>query len=248
MARPQKFRYSREALDDPQVAAKLAGLVLDIEELRAKRKQIDDQIAASYDAVDDAGFEKKFVRKTIALRAKEEGARVDEEQGLEAYEIAVEKGVSLVRTRRLGSYAAATGREITEHEQPEIPANEIHERPSTNDKAYLEAVPQDEASLAGTGSRMLADREGRSEGEAASADLPTNSNPQPTSSPEADKTGEVVPPPASPVAISDADVPAFLCKESKPLRPHCLHPELCASGTRDHCWSCKKAMAASEAA
>ncbi len=43
--------------------------------------------------------------------------------------------------------------------------------------------------------------------------------------------------------------------ESKPflikpfvLRPHCLAPELCASGTRDHCNRCKKAMAESEAA
>lgn len=30
------------------------------------------------------------------------------------------------------------------------------------------------------------------------------------------------------------------------LRPHCLHPEMCASGTRDHCWSCRKVMAQSE--
>lgn len=35
---------------------------------------------------------------------------------------------------------------------------------------------------------------------------------------------------------------------AKPFRPHCLRPELCASGTRDHCHACKKAMAESEAA
>lgn len=137
--------------------------------------------------------------------------------------------------------------EITEHEQPEIPANEIHERPSTNDKAYLEAVPQDEASLAGTGSRMLADREGRSEGEAASADLPTNSNPQPTSSPEADKTETVFSRSVS-VALSDDDVPTFL-KKDKPrktaadYRPHCQHPEACGSSGLHHCYQCQKAIA-----
>jgi uncharacterized protein (UPF0335 family) len=50
-----------------------------------------------------------------------------------------------------------------------------HERPSTNDEPSPEAGPQAEASPAGTGAGMLADREGRHEGEAASAGLPTNS-------------------------------------------------------------------------
>ncbi|WP_246678948.1 MULTISPECIES: hypothetical protein [unclassified Mesorhizobium] len=51
------------------------------------------------------------------------------------------------------------------------------QRPSTNDEPSLEAGPQAQASLAGTGSRTLADREGRIEGEAASADLPAISSP-----------------------------------------------------------------------
>lgn len=51
---------------------------------------------------------------------------------------------------------------------------ETHERPSINDKASPEAGPQAEASPAGTGAGTLAGREGRHEGEAASADLPTN--------------------------------------------------------------------------
>lgn len=29
-------------------------------------------------------------------------------------------------------------------------------------------------------------------------------------------------------------------------RPNCQHPENCASGTRDHCWSCRRAMQKSE--
>lgn len=133
MARPQKFRHSREALNDPQIAEKLGRLVIDIEALREKRKQIDDQIAAGYDAVDDAGFEKKFVRKVIALRAKETDARRDEDDGIETYEFAVEKGVSLAcarRERNLPPHDAVTG-EI--HEQPETaktsPASRLPEVP-----------------------------------------------------------------------------------------------------------------------
>lgn len=33
-----------------------------------------------------------------------------------------------------------------------------------------------------------------------------------------------------------------------PLRPHCLNPNLCAESGREHCWSCRKALAESEAA
>ncbi|MDK4720098.1 DUF2312 domain-containing protein [Rhizobium sp. CNPSo 3968] len=31
-------------------------------------------------------------------------------------------------------------------------------------------------------------------------------------------------------------------------RPHCQRPEMCGSGTRDHCWSCKQAMREGDAA
>lgn len=40
-----------------------------------------------------------------------------------------------------------------------------------------------------------------------------------------------------------ADVPAFLTRPTKPLRPHCLRPEMCASSGGDrHCHACLKAM------
>lgn len=57
---------------------------------------------------------------------------------------------------------------------------------------------------------------------------------------------------------SDADASGNHCtKEEQAVapirrpvsfRPHCQNPNLCASGTRDHCHSCKRAMAQSEAA
>jgi uncharacterized protein (UPF0335 family) len=100
MARPQKFRHQREELADAKVAEKLGRFVIEIEDLRAQRSKIDEMLAAAYDAVDEGGFEKKFVRKVVSLRAKEEGIRQDEEDGLESYEFAIEKGVSLARTRR----------------------------------------------------------------------------------------------------------------------------------------------------
>lgn len=117
--------------------------------------------------------------------------------------------------------------------------SEIQERPSTNDEASPEAGPQAEASLVGTDTGMLADREGRNEGEAASVDLPTNSEIKPDPSLSEAHDGEPKPSPApssaksevahslvgqvgeepgchvgsnagQAVTISDADVPAFL--------------------------------------
>lgn len=41
---------------------------------------------------------------------------------------------------------------------------------------------------------------------------------------------------------------ALPAKPEVSYRPNCLHPENCASGTRDHCWSCRRAMQQSEVA
>lgn len=123
-------------------------------------------------------------------------------------------------------------------------ANEIHERPSLNAEASPEAGPQAEASPVGTDAGTLAGHEGRSEGEAASADLPTHSNPQePTSSPvKADSPASTSSP--EPGTNSDDFHPedlAFLRKPKSPLRPHCLTPDCCAGYGSKHCHACLKA-------
>ena len=199
MARPQKFRHSREALTDPQIAAKLGALVLDIEGLRQKRKQIDDQIAAGYDAVDDAGFEKKFVRKVIALRAKEEGARHDEEEGLEAYEFAIEQGVSLACARRKG----------------DLPSH----NPETG-----EVIEDDPETATGSGRSAQVCGEGMAPPLPAGAadavcstpaaseidEIAEPAQPSPPKQAEPIKAGEGVPP-LSPAILSDEEVvPAFM--------------------------------------
>ncbi|GMB80513.1 hypothetical protein NN6n1_12950 [Shinella zoogloeoides] len=53
------------------------------------------------------------------------------------------------------------------------------------------------------------------------------------------------------LANADGVEPSSSDRPAKPkprLRPNCLHPELCASGTADHCWSCRRAMQNSEEA
>jgi len=104
-------------------------------------------------------------------------------------------------------------------------------RPSTNDEPSPEVGPQAEASLVGTDTGTPADREGRFEGEAAPADLPTF----PPSSASAPPGAATKAPDAIPLPVSGA--------AKFRLRPNCQHPELCRSGTRDHCHSCTVASA-----
>ena len=227
MARPQKFRHSREALTDPQIAAKLGALVLDIEGLRQKRKQIDDQIAAGYDAVDDAGFEKKFVRKVIALRAKEEGARHDEEEGLETYEFAIEQGVSLACARRKGSLPAhdpLTGELHDTQDQPEmatgsgrtaqvcgegmappLPAGAADAVCSTPAASVSDAIARKDHQSVSPSSP-----DGSASTESAAGKVSGPAQPSPPKQAEPIKAGEGVPP-LSPAILSDEEVvPAFM--------------------------------------
>lgn len=227
MARPQKFRHSREALTDPQVAAKLGALVLDIEGLRQKRKQIDDQIAAGYDAVDDAGFEKKFVRKVIALRAKEEGARHDEEEGLEAYEFAIEQGVSLACARRKGdlpSHNPETGEVI--EDQPETATGSVSAAQVRSEGFRTFTSPAGTDAVPSTPAASVSDAIARKDHQSVSPSSPDGSastesaagkvsgpaQPSPPKQAEPIKAGEGTPPPVpSPANLSDEEVvPAFM--------------------------------------
>ena len=115
----------------------------------------------------------------------------------------------------INPYAAAQGGEKIRPETAVKNAPKALE----SDEPSPEAGPQAEASLAGTGTGMLADREGRPEGEGTSVALPTPFDP-----------------------------PAFLAREAKPLRPNCLRPDNCAGQGATHCYQCRRAMADEAAA
>lgn len=126
--------------------------------------------------------------------------------------------------------------------------SEMHQRPSINDEPYPEAGPQAQASLAGTGTGTLAGREGRIEGEAALAGLPTHPHlPEPPSSQVTAGMAGDVPSPASPAAISDEDVPNFL----KPVNPDCqkaMRGESCALAHSSNVWCARQECASAAAA
>ncbi|OCJ05290.1 hypothetical protein A6U87_14900 [Rhizobium sp. AC44/96] len=144
-------------------------------------------------------------------------------------------------------------------EQEEAEEQNAPERPSNNDEPSPEVGPQAEASPAGTGTGMLADREGRHDGEAASVDLPTNPEIDPNedrseghslggekNSVGANVGGDHVAAQSS--AATHLAGASFKVPPAKPLRPHCLRPENCGGYGSNHCFSCKKAAKTEEVA
>lgn len=94
MARPKKFRLSPEDVGEPEHARKLAGHVSEIEFFRRQVVELQNQIAGIYDAADEDGFDKKFVRLAVGRRAKDADALAAQEEAVDAYAAAIEAGLS----------------------------------------------------------------------------------------------------------------------------------------------------------
>lgn len=249
MARPQKFRLTPDEVLEPQHARKLAGHVSEIEFFRQEIEKLQQQVAGIYDAADEDGFDKKFVRKAVAKRAKDSSVLAAEEQGLEAYEMAIEKGMA-TRARERNSknddpdHDPETG-EITEPLQTAatiaIEAVTAHEPVVTssveNEAAEISTLegeaqkverrspkPEDAGSIPATLANPTASEmevvAGSSNGRTAGFD-PVNAGSTPAPAPKFD---------------------------ARSLRPHCLNPFACGAMGRDHCFKCKKAMEEEEAA
>lgn len=154
-------------------------------------------------------------------------------------------------------------------EREEAEEQNAPERPSDNDEPYPEAGPQAEASPAGTGTGTLADREGRQNGEAVSADLPTHFEIAPasqgeaeapsvdsvsaTASSDANRGGEDVTPQNSSAqhqAGGLVKIPPAAKHPALLLRPNCQHPgeEICGGSGKNHCRACAAAMREEEVA
>lgn len=248
MARPQKFRHQREDLSDPKIAEKLGRFVIEIEDLRAQKSKIDELLAAAFDAVDDSGFEKKYVRKVIALRAKEDGVRRDEEDGLESYEFAIEKGVSLARTRRKPAndqFDPITGEFIDDNEasdgSPSVSSELTTRLPEGSVVPHSPETAIEQPEAHGSSPCIVAREANRpaTYGKLVTAGETAPHSDQPLKGGDEDPRAVGVPTSKT----GEGAASALPAKPKHRLRPNCLDRSNCKSGSVDHCWSCKKAMA-----
>lgn len=94
MARPKKFRIPLEEVTQSDNARKVAGHVAEIEFFRKQIADLQEHIADVYDAADEDGFDKKFIRLAVARRAKDPDAAKAVEAGVDTYEEAIDLGFS----------------------------------------------------------------------------------------------------------------------------------------------------------
>lgn len=218
MARPTKFRHSLDDLASPALAAQVAGYVSEIELFRKQVEEIQKQIAEVYDDLDEEGFDKAIVRKLVAKRAK--GSKADDEaEAIDAYEAAVEKGLS--------------SRARVENPIPTYP--ERHKRPAKIAAPGKSTAAQSEGA-AGSNPEQEAPARAAGDGEescpaqGAAFAMPSGA-------------GEGLAGPVEPALAADAK-PRFTLPTPKPLRPHCLKPERCGGYGSTHCGACLRAAKA----
>lgn len=180
-------------------AQELQSFVRRIESLDDEIRALNSDKSEVFKEVKGAGFTAKTLRKVVAARRMDATERDNADEEFELYWNAVH-GIEIDDVRAhvenieefasdeanddrscvsvLGGLASSLQQQATREgvSARPLPTTEIHERASTNDKASSEAGPQAKASLAGTGSEMLADREARHEGQGASVALPTPSS------------------------------------------------------------------------
>lgn len=228
MARPQKFRLSPDDVLDPQNARKLAGHVAEIELWREQIKTLQDNIADVYDAADADGFDNKFIRKIVAIRAKDETARKNEEQGIDAYSQALEIGFRSRARVENPDHDPETG-EIIE------PQSGLRAEPAAQTVQPIAAVVTSETLTESVESRVGGESDGKS--------LPVpNTEPETgvSSSPSVSEAGDrdsarpsksAVPVVPSNVTTLRTHNPAthFLSSEGLARLHGCLKPELCGS-------------------
>lgn len=213
MARPAKFRLTPDEVLNPQHARKLAGHVAEIEFFRAEVEKLQAQIAGIYDAADDEGFDKKFIRKVVAIRSKDETAAQAEQAGIDAYTEALEIGFR--------------SRARVENPEHDAETGEVKESTAAR-KGVLGNEGKDEASSARDALKSHSSPAGTQ-----APPVDTHSEPAaipPTVAVEAARGGSV---PSIAAAALKAD-------RTKP-HPWCVDPEECGPSSWDYlCEACKR--------
>jgi uncharacterized protein (UPF0335 family) len=261
MARPKKFRLSPEDVGEPEHARKLAGHVSEIEFFRRQVVELQNQIAGIYDAADEDGFDKKFVRLAVGRRAKDADALAAQEEAVDAYAAAIEAGLSTRVREENPDHDPETGeildtntaRETLASTTAADPAGEADDASSADQStAALTEVPgtaPDHQDL-----RDIADAprsyppepqqkaaEHASSGSVAGAPAGTQAPPVDThSEPEGASIG-AKPSMASEPATDEGTGPQP--SSVVPGRqPGCLNPDTCAGTWRKRCASCERAF------
>ena len=184
--------------------------------LEEAKQEISDDLKELFKEAKGDGYDGKAIRAAFRKVAKLEGDKAEEIREQDALvDLYID---ALTRdAREAASYAEATGREPTVSEIEKV-------QPET---ANLRAGPQYSAVPGGEPSIPSSDDGGaKTEG----CSLPGRSDDKSvTHYSQSEQAAKSIP---------DDDVPAFIKRDRKPLRPNCLNPDTCAGYGTHTCHSC----------
>lgn len=243
----------------------LRAFVQRVERIEDEIKTLNDDKSDIYKEAAAVGFDKKTLKKVVARRKVDDSQRQEEDALFEMYWDAVH-GTNPVHARvreNIEEFDAETGEIlddrrsdaglniVTKHEdirtapvtaEEQVPSSEQSEGNGSRDHQHVHSRQTDEA------------KHGGQDGEPAGADHAINPEMDrategsfETGSEAAEKGREAIPAGPEGADLSHAgagESPATASKPKVSFRPNCQHPENCASGTRDHCWSCRRSMEA----
>lgn len=210
-------------------AAELRQFIERIERLEEEKQSIADDIRDVKSEAKARGYSVKAINEILKLRKKDANERAEEEAVLDTYKAA------------LGMIPQD---DLTGGGQNGPASRQDRQRRRTS-----EAI-EDNISLS---AEMLADQliseEAHAENVALSIAVANKYGAGGVNAPAAPlrSAGDVLK--AEPITESDGGDTLGLPVENpgrRLLRPHCLNRELCRSGTTDHCFSCRMAMAPKE--
>jgi len=232
-----------------------------IERLEEEKKTIADDIKDVYGEAKGVGFDTKVLRKLISIRKQDRDERMEQEAILDMYMIALgmidqpadydepRQSSPVQRQPAMAMRSDAGLNIVTKH--TEITASSA-EAAVTADDDLREPVAAEQGQIIREGDAPReTDRFG---GDASCPDTEfqmdrATEGSFETGSEAAEKGREAIPAGPEGVDLNHAgagESPATASKPKVSFRPNCLQPEMCRSGTRDHCYSCRKAMAQHE--
>jgi len=241
----------------------LRAFVQRVERIEEEIKTLNDDKSDIYKEAAAVGFDKKTLKKVVARRKVDDNQRQEEDALFDMYWDAVH-GTNLVHARvreNIEEFDAETG-EILEDRRSDAGLNIVTKHTEITASSAEAAVTADDdlrEPVAAEQGQII--REGdapretdRFGGDASCPDTEfqmdrATEGSFETGSEAAEKGREAIPAGPEGVDLSHAgagESPATASKPKVSFRPNCLQPEMCRSGTRDHCYSCRKAMAQHE--
>lgn len=207
--------------------------------METKRREQQDDLKDLFSEAKAFGFNTKSLRAAFAEKYREENEdaetrqkRATDDADLDLYLAALAR----VREAEAEGADPATGEFPDEHEQPETAAP-VHSPAAIPADANEGGDDADGASESGA-PILSSQGHGQREGEAASADLPTNSE---SAEPAGAPAGKSVEAPAS---AAPSNVTPLRSASGLERMPGCQHPSACAGMWNKRCFSCEKAWAA----